>query len=53
MPGEYEAYFEANYAGQKAWRMFKFTVTPEAKNEAQALMEYAGKIEVDGGFQIG
>ncbi|PAD75312.1 hypothetical protein CHH67_15700 [Paenibacillus campinasensis] len=50
MPGEYEAYFEANYAGQKAWRMFKFTVTPEAKNEAQALMEYAGKIEVDGGI---
>lgn len=50
MPGEYEAYFEANFAGQKEWKLFKFTVTAEAKDEAQAAMEHYDKLEVTDGI---
>lgn len=50
MPGEYEAYFEAVFAGQKEWKIFNFTVTPEAKNEAQAAMEHYDKLEVTDGI---
>ncbi|PAD73079.1 WxL protein peptidoglycan domain-containing protein [Paenibacillus campinasensis] len=50
LPGDYEAYFEANFAGQKEWRIFKFTVTPEMQNEAQIAMEHAGKLEVKSGI---
>lgn len=50
LPGNYEAYFEANFEGQKEWKIFKFSVTPEAKNEAQAEMVHAGKLEVTDGI---
>ncbi|MGG3152432.1 DUF916 domain-containing protein [Paenibacillus glucanolyticus] len=50
LPGNYEAYFEANFNGQKEWRIFQFTVTPKEKDEAQAAMEHSQKLEVTDGI---
>lgn len=50
LPDEYEVYFEANFAGKKEWKIFKFTVTPEASKNAQETLEYYDRLEVNNGI---
>lgn len=49
-PGEYSAYFEANFNGKKVSRTFNFTVTEADVKKAQESLSNAGLLQGKGGL---
>lgn len=49
-PGEYSAYFEANFNGKKVSRTFNFTVTEADVKKAQESLSNAGLLQGRGGL---